>query len=261
MEYERFVLPNGLRVLCAPMPTMRSVSSAVFIGVGSRFESDSLAGAAHLVEHLMFKGTRRRPTSRQISETIERIGGVINAATDKEATVYWTKTAAQHLPISIDLLADMLQFSRLTPRDVARERTVIVEELGMSMDDPQDWVHNLVDEAMWPGHPVGRDVAGTRESVLGLRRPGLRRFLGSYYGSTNAILVVAGGVQPREVRELAAKHFSEWKRSEPRSFLPRPTSGGATAFAWRSERPNRSICAWPIPGWQGTLPIAMRLTF
>jgi len=230
------------------MPTMRSVSSAVFIGVGSRFESDSLAGAAHLVEHLMFKGTRRRPTSRQISETIERIGGVINAATDKEATVYWTKTAAQHLPISIDLLADMLQFSRLTPRDVARERTVIVEELGMSMDDPQDWVHNLVDEAMWPGHPVGRDVAGTRESVLGLRRPGLRRFLGSYYGSTNAILVVAGGVQPREVRELAAKHFSEWKRSEPRSFLPAPDIGRGHSIRLEERATEQVHLCMAYPG-------------
>jgi predicted Zn-dependent peptidase len=247
MDYERYELPNGLRVLAAPMPAMRSVSCAVLISAGSRYESDRDAGSAHMVEHLLFKGTVRRPSSRAVSETIERIGGVMNAATDKEATVFWTKTAAEHLELSIDLLADMLQHSRVTPGDVAKERAVIVDELGMSMDDPQDWVHNLVDEAMWPDHPIGRDVAGTRESVLGLKRDRLRKFLSSFYGANNAILVVAGGVSAQHVRELAERHFGEWAPSSPPGFLRAPEfpSTGSSCVQNRPTEQAHVCIAFP----------------
>lgn len=201
---------------------MRSVSAAVLIRVGSRYESDRDAGAAHLLEHLLFKGTPRRPTSRLISETIERLGGVMNAATDKEATVFWTKTAAEHLPVSLDLLGDIIQHSRLLPKHMERERSIIVEELGMSMDDPQEWVHNLIDEAMWPDHPIGRDVGGTKESVLSLTRGQLRNFMNTFYGPTNSVLVVAGGVQIDQVRELVELNFGSWQVTRPRDFLAAP---------------------------------------
>jgi predicted Zn-dependent peptidase len=242
MDYEDFELPNGLRVLAAPMPAMRSVSAAVLVCVGSRYESDRDAGAAHLIEHLMFKGTPSRPTSHAVSGTIERIGGVMNASTDKEATVFWTKTAAEHLPVSMDLLADMLLRSRFTPKDVARERDVIVEELGMSMDDPQDWVHNLVDEAIWPDHPLGRDVGGTKESVRGLVRARLRNFMAAHYGATNALIVVAGGIDPREVRDLAQRHFGEWPSARPAPFLPAPASAGATVRLQQRSTEQAHVC-------------------
>jgi predicted Zn-dependent peptidase len=224
MDYQSFELANGLRVLAAPMPAMRSVSAAVLVGVGSRYEKDLHAGAAHLIEHLMFKGTPSRPTSRAISETIDRIGGVMNASTDKETTVYWTKTAAEHLPISIDLLSDMLRRSLFRPKDIAKERDIIVEELGMSMDDPQDWVHNLVDEAMWPDHPLGRDVGGTKESVGSLRRIFLHRYMTRYYGANNALLVVAGGIDPGHVHQLAERHFSGWEKAPVPAYVPAPTT-------------------------------------
>lgn len=220
MNYERFELPNGLRVLAAPMPSMRSATCAVFLNVGSRAESDGEAGIAHLIEHLLFKGTRRRPSSRLISETLERVGGILNASTDKEATVFWTKTASQHVELSIDLLADMLQNSRITSHDLKKEQTVIVEELGMSMDDPQDWIHTLTDQIMWPGHPLGREVAGTKDSVRGLSRGQVRRFMSSFYGPNNAVLTVAGGIDPQKIHDMALAHFGDWLPVQPAPFLP-----------------------------------------
>lgn len=230
MNYERFELANGLRVLAAPMPTMRSATAAVFIGTGSRAETEREAGVAHLIEHVLFKGTARRPTSRAISETLERVGGMINASTDKESTVYWTKVASEHLERAIDLMSDMLQFSRLAPSEIEKERTVIVEELGMSMDDPQDWVHGLIDELMWPGHALGRDVGGTKESVRRLTRQQVRQFLAKHYGASNAILVVAGGVQTDEVRRLAESYFGHWKQVAPEAYAP------ATGFGTHRSR-------------------------
>lgn len=218
MNYERFELPNGLRVLAAPMPSMRSATCAVFVGVGSRWESDQQAGAAHLIEHLLFKGTRKRPSSRAISETLERVGGMINASTDKETTVYWTKTASDHVELSLDLLADMLLNSRLTPKNVERERSIIVEELGMSMDDPQDWVHGLIDQVMWPHHPLGRDIAGTKQSVMGLKRSQVRSIMSTFYGANNALLVVAGGINPSHIWRMAERLFGTWSRVQPPHF-------------------------------------------
>jgi len=253
MDYERFELPNGLRVLAAPMEHVRSVSTALLIGVGSRYEPDAEAGSAHLIEHLMFKGTRKRPSSRLVSEPIERIGGVMNASTDKEATVYWTKTAAEHLPLSIELLSDMVLDSRLTPSDIAKEKSVIAEELAMSRDDPQDWVHNLIDQSMWPNHPIGRDVGGTRESVLALRRDGIRRFIARHYTPANSVLVVAGGVTVEHVRSLAMNHFGSWIDVAETDYVPAPPS---TAGDQRLEtRPTEQVhVCIAFPGLPRTSP-------
>ena len=190
----------------------------------------------------MFKGTTARPSSRAISEPIERIGGILNASTDKETTAYWTKMASQHLPISIDLLADMLQHSRVTPTEVAKEQAVIVEEGSpTSIDDPQEWVHNLVDEALWPGHPVGRDVGGTRESVLGLKRSGRGVFQAGYYGANNALLVVAGGLDAKQVLRLAEDHFGDWNTVDPRPFIPVAESDSHNNTVRLEERPTEQV--------------------
>jgi predicted Zn-dependent peptidase len=241
MKYSEFRLENGLRVLFAPIPAIRSVTCAVMIAAGSRWEGDHDAGVAHFAEHLLFKGTKRRPTAQAISETLERVGGVMNAGTDKETTVYWTKTATEHLDLSLDLLADMVLNSRLTPAQVGRERAIIIEELAMSRDDPQDWVHGLVDESLWPGHPLGRDVAGSKESVARISRAQIRRFMQSHYGPDNAVLVVAGGTKAAEVRKLANSHFGQWAmRAVARSYEPAPANvDGARAAL--EERPTEQL--------------------
>ncbi|HZT97687.1 MAG TPA: pitrilysin family protein [Chloroflexota bacterium] len=239
MNYEQFELSNGLRLLVAPMDGVRSVTTALMLAVGSRAEDDSEAGVAHLIEHLVFKGTPRRPTPWAISESIERVGGVINASTDKEATVYWTKTAGEHLPLAIDVLADMLLHSKLSSVEIAKEKAVIVEEIGMSMDEPQGWVHALIDEAMWPDHPLGRDVAGTRSSVQAISRSGIRRFMARHYSPGNALLVVAGHADPQQVRGYAEEGFSGWAAGPRSGYLPVPEGNGGQ---WKLEdKPTEQV--------------------
>src|SRR6266508_2379132 len=144
VPFVRHVLPNGLRVLVAPMPHTRSATVALFYGMGSRYESTSEQGIAHLVEHMLFKGSGRYPTAQLISETIEGVGGILNAATDKELTVYWAKVASQHADLAFDLLADMVQHPILDPTELEKEKKVVLDELGLAQDAPGEWVNQML---------------------------------------------------------------------------------------------------------------------
>ncbi|HWE63881.1 MAG TPA: pitrilysin family protein, partial [Chloroflexota bacterium] len=211
MDYRVTRLENGLQLVTAPMPGMYSVTVSVFVGVGSRYELMADAGSAHLIEHMLFKGTQRRPSAEAISETIERVGGMMNAATDKEQTVYWVKVARDRLDVATDLLADMLLHSMFERSEVEKERRVVIEELTMSIDSPQDWVHSLIDEICWPDSPLGRDVAGTRESVARLTRDGLLRFKEGSYLPENVVVSIAGGIDHDQARAVVAETFGTWR--------------------------------------------------
>ena len=158
--YEKTTLTNGLRVLTVPLPHVRSVSIAFYLGAGSRYEIEEKAGLSHFVEHMLFQGTRRRPQAQQISETIDGIGGFMNAGTDREITSYWAKVARPHLPIALDLLSDMLLESLFEPDEMERERKVSLEEISSINDSPAQRVDLLIDAVPWPGQPLGRDVGG-----------------------------------------------------------------------------------------------------
>jgi predicted Zn-dependent peptidase len=223
MDFRITRLDNGLHVVTAPMPGMYSVTASVIISVGSRHESDSEAGSAHLIEHMLFKGTEKRPTAEAISETIERVGGLLNASTDKDLTVYWAKVSKDKAELAIDLLSDMVLHSKFDRSEVEKERRVVIEELGMSIDSPQDWVHTLIDEQCWPGTPIGRDVGGTRESVAALTRGGLVRFMRQHYRPDTTIVSLAGGISHDNGVELAARMFGDWnagKAPAPSEIIP-----------------------------------------
>jgi len=138
--YQKTVLDNSLRIVSSAMPHTRSVCICIFIGTGARYEMAEQAGLSHFVEHLCFKGTERRPTAKELSETIDGVGGILNGGTDKELTVYWAKVARPHFLLALDLLVDMLRNSKFDPVDMENERKVIIEELNMSMDSPQSRV-------------------------------------------------------------------------------------------------------------------------
>src|SRR2546430_3205876 len=163
--FDKTVLDNGLRVVSSSLPHTRSVSINIFIGAGSRYESDAIAGVSHFLEHMLFKGTKRRPTAREISEEIEGIGGIMNAGTDKELTVYWAKVGDHRFAATLDILADSLLNSLLDQEELEKERGVILEELAMTEDSPADIVNILIDEVVWPHQPLGRDTGGTPDSV------------------------------------------------------------------------------------------------
>ncbi len=232
--FERSTLANGLRVLTISMPHARSVTVAVLIGGGSRHESKEESGAYHFIEHLCFKGTRRRPTAREISETIEGVGGMMNAATDRELTTYWCKVAGAHLETTVDLLADMVQSSLFDAEEVERERAVVLEELAMTRDSPDDWADVLVDELVWPDQPLGRDIGGTPETVGGISRQSLLSCMGGQYVPSNAVVSIAGDVSHREVAALLEEHMGAWAPGEAPDWAP--AQDGQLAPRVRVER-------------------------
>lgn len=191
-------LPNGLTVATAAMPHMASVCLGVWVGVGSRFETAAQGGAAHFIEHLLFKGTRHR-SARQISEEIEGHGGYLNAYTSEDHTCFYAKARADRFPALLDVLMDMFLDSRFAPADIVKERAVIKEERASYRDQPQHLVQELLNETLWPGHPMGRAIEGTPRSLDGLNRARLREFFRANYVATNTFIVAAGNVTHAEV--------------------------------------------------------------
>lgn len=208
--YQKVVLDNGLRVITATMPHVRSVSICFFIGVGSRYESKRKAGVSHFVEHLMFRGTEKRPTAKNISEAIEGLGGTLNAGTDKETTIYWCKVAQPHFLRALDVLADMLLHSRFDSQDIEKERQVIIEEINMCYDSPQQKVSLLIDELLWPAHPLGRDIAGSKQSVASITREDMLSYLQSHYMPAGTVVSVAGNIEHQEIVAAVSQVLGGW---------------------------------------------------
>lgn len=229
MNYQRTVLSNGLRLLTASMPGMRSASIAFFFNAGSRYEPNSIAGVSHFIEHMLFKGTQHYPTARLISESIEGIGGVFNGSTGKELTSYTARVPAEHLSTVMHTLADMVRRPLFDPVEIEKERGVIIEELSSTRDDPEEWVSLLIDEAMWPGLPLGRDDAGFVETVAQMKRGQMLNYFDQYYRPNALVISVAGNIDHEQVLEITEQLFGDWEACEhapweeclpPRDVLP-----------------------------------------
>jgi predicted Zn-dependent peptidase len=220
--YELSALDNGLRILTVTMPHLKSVSLGFFVGVGSRYECETMSGASHFIEHMLFKGTDRRPTAHEIAESIEGKGGMFNASTSLEATLYWAKVAQAHLPETMDVLSDMLLHATFDQNEIDKERSVIGEEISFSMESPESLAQLRVNDMMWPNHPLGRDVAGTTASVAGLSRDDLLGFLSDHYRPGSTILGVAGNIGHETVVDLAEEHLGHWQPGPAMTYEPAP---------------------------------------
>ncbi len=218
--FQQTTLDNGLRIITSSMPHTRSVTLGFMVGGGSRYESDEEAGAFHFIEHLCFKGTPSRPTPREISETIEGVGGIMNASTDREITTYWCKVAGPHFDIALDLLVDMVCNPLFDANELEKERNVILEELAMSNDHPDARAGLLIDETMWPNQALGRDVGGSHESVSKLSRDSMMRFVTHQYVPSNSVVSVAGNVTHEEVVESFNRYLGGWKTGTPLDWYP-----------------------------------------
>src|SRR5437773_10547952 len=192
-------LPGGARLVVESMPERHSTSVVLMFAGGSRLEDDRLAGVSHFSGHLYDKGTQGRPSSKEIADAIEGVGGFINASTDKELTAYWARVPSEHMALGIDVLFDVVTNSKLDPADVERERMVILEELRMYQDQPQDYVQNLFEELIWPGHALGRDIAGTEESVSRLTRDDILEYADARYRLPNLVVGAAGALHETEI--------------------------------------------------------------
>jgi predicted Zn-dependent peptidase len=257
--YERVTLDNGLRLVTADMPHTRAVSIGFFIGVGSRYETDAQAGISHFIEHLCFKGTPSHPTAGEISAVIEGVGGMINAGTDRELTMYWCKVAQPHFATSLEILADMLLNSLFDPVEMEKERQVIIEEINMSLDSPSQRVIMLIDELLWPGHPLGRDIAGTRESVSGISRDMICDYLGGYYRPGDAVLAIAGDIRRDELMETVAGVTRAWTdKGAPNRYVPfREKEGERVRIEKRDTEQTQMVIA--LPGLSVTHPDRFKL--
>ncbi len=191
--YQKVVLENGTRIAVEEMPGVRSVALGIWVGTGSRYENPAEAGISHLIEHMIFKGTARR-SARQIAEAIESVGGQMNAFTGKEYTCFYARVVDEHLSIAIDVLADMF-FSSLFKEDyIEREKKVVQEEIRMYEDTPDEIVHDLFAQMVWSGHPLGRPVIGTMDSVAGLSREAILDYYQRQYCPGNLVLALAGNL-------------------------------------------------------------------
>jgi len=225
--YRKTTLENGLRIVTSRMEHVRSVSVCLYIGVGSRYENGSEAGISHFIEHLLFKGTEKRPTALDISAAIEGVGGTFNGGTDKELTVFWSKVAQPHFHLALDVLVDMLLNSTFDPLEVEKERQVIIDEIGLSNDLPSQRVNMLIDELLWPGHPLGRDVAGSRESVTAISRDMMLSCLQGRYLPGNTVVAIAGDIDHNAVVADIARLLGDWTGNHPRpsylAYQPQPS--------------------------------------
>ena len=237
--YERSVLANGLRVVTQPMPTARSVAVGLFVGVGSRREDEAHAGLSHLLEHLVFKGTRRYPEPGGLSEAVEGCGGTVNAATDRELTVYSARVPTEAASRALDVVADLVLSPLLRKRDLIGEKPVIVDEIRMYVDSPGDHVFSLFDELLFGRHPLGREIAGTPRSVRRARHDVVVDHWERWYRPSNLVLAAAGSLRHDDVLKAAGRWFEADAPASIPTLLPAaleaptPAPPGSVRLAFR----------------------------
>jgi predicted Zn-dependent peptidase len=203
----REVLDNGLRLITESMPHVRSVTIGVWLTRGSRHESDARSGIAHFVEHMLFKGTGSR-SAEDIAQSIDSIGGQLDAFTAKEYASYYIKVLDEHLPRAVDLLADIVLRPAFASEEIEREKKVILEEIKMVEDTPDDLVHELFTQYFWENHPLGRPILGSKETVEALTQDALREYFAAAYVGSNIIISAAGNIAHARVRDLVAQAFA-----------------------------------------------------
>lgn len=234
MPIETFVLSNGLRIVCEPMPSARSVAVGIYVGTGSRDETTPERGISHFIEHILFKGTARRDAVDIVRE-IEGRGGCINAETDKEYTAFYVRVLPEDLSGALDVLSDMLLAPRLAPQDIERERRVVLEELRELMDYPEDYVHDLFAQTLWKRHPLAHPVIGEERTIRSFTREQILQVLQARYTASGTVIAAAGQINPAELAALVEHFFHQMPTapSQPRlrkahahisqRFLPHPT--------------------------------------
>ena len=203
--YKKQTLKNGIRLITAPLKETQTASLIVMVKVGSRYEIDRDGGLAHFVEHMMFKGTKRRPNTLALSKELDGVGAEYNAFTSKDVTAYFIKADSRHLPLAIDMLSDMLLHSKLEASEIEKEKGVIVEEINMYEDNPLMYVEEMLEEVMFSGNPLGRMIAGSRETVRAVKRTQMAAFKNKYYQGRNVVIGLAGNFLPAQVEEVKKK--------------------------------------------------------
>ena len=211
--YKVKTLENGLTIIGEEIPYVKSISLGVWINAGSRIEDEEISGVSHFIEHMLFKGTRNR-TSKQIASEIDNLGGQINAFTSKECTCYYVKLLDSHIDIGIDVLSDMILNSKFNEDDLDKERSVIIEELKMYEDSPEDLAYDLLTENIYKNDPLGMNIIGTEESLNRLNREKLLDYFNKYYVPNNSVIAISGNFNFDEIINKIEEKFKVWKKRD-----------------------------------------------
>lgn len=236
-------LSNGLRVVMEKIPTMRSVSFGIWVKTGSRHETLANNGISHFIEHMLFKGTERFD-AKAIAEEFDAIGGNVNAFTSKEYTCFYAKVLDEHLPIAVDVLADMFFRSKLDGEELAKEKNVILEEISMYEDTPDDMVHDLMAKAVYGDHPLAYPILGTKEQLESMGSSDLRAYMDEHYTIENTVISVAGNIDDNIV-ELLERHFGGFQTSGRVSELTVPSFQSGILYHKKKTEQNHICLSFP----------------
>jgi len=213
--FQKTTLKNGLRIITVPQKNTQAATVLALVGTGSKYERKEINGVSHFLEHMYFKGTRKRPSSLAIAETLDKVGGIYNAFTGEEYTGYFAKTAANHFDLSLDLVSDIFLHSTLPAEEINKERGVIIEEINMRQDHPIEHVQTLWMKLLYGDQPAGWDIAGTKESVSAIQREALAQYMNNQYVASNTIISVAGKIEENSVISKVKKYFARIKTTKP----------------------------------------------
>jgi predicted Zn-dependent peptidase len=230
------------------MPHTYSVALSIYVGAGSRYETAPESGVSHFVEHMVFKGTEKRPSAQLISEAVDGVGGVLNAATDREFTVYYAKVARPHMELALDVLVDLLRGPLFDPEELEKERKVVLEELASVADSPGQQVDLLLDELLWPNQPLGWDVAGTKESIEGMTRQRSLDYMSRQYLANNIVVSVAGNIDHEEIVSLIAAKFKGALAGKAGAWFPAENGQTAPRSSVLYKRTEQSHIAMAVRG-------------
>jgi predicted Zn-dependent peptidase len=221
VPYRKSALPNGIRLVTETMPHVRSVAVGIWVETGSRVEPEARGGISHLIEHLVFKGTRSR-SAQEIARAIDSVGGQMDAFTAKEHTCFYVSVLDEHLPLAVSLLTDILRQPLFAPADIEKEKAVVLQEIKMVEDTPDDLIHDLFAERIWAGHPLGRPILGRWEVVKDFDRDTVLDYFEREYAPARIVVAVAGHVEHEQVADLFAAGFDGWGRPAEPHALTRP---------------------------------------
>jgi len=210
--FKKTTLKNGLRIIIVPQKSTRAVTVLVLVATGSKYEEKKINGISHLLEHLLFKGTKKRPDKISIAEPLDRAGGIYNAFTGEEYTGYFAKVDSKHFDLALDIISDIYLNSKLNPKEIQREKGVIIEEINMYYDQPSSYVQTMWNKVLYGDQPAGRDIAGTKEGVLKISRQQLLDYMKTQYTASNTVVCIAGNISGNsQILKKVKKYFSQIK--------------------------------------------------
>jgi len=217
--FKKTILKNGLRIITSEMPEMKSVASIILIGAGSRYENKKNNGISHFLEHMFFKGTKKRPNTKQISETIEKVGGQVNAFTSIDHTGFWTKVPKKHFKLGIEFLSDLVLNSLIESKEIEKEKGVILEEINMYLDNPQSYVSVLIHQLMWKNQALGFEPLGEKEIIKKITREYFIKYIQDLYQPSNIVVSVAGDIKHEQIVKEVENLFSKIQNNSTKKFI------------------------------------------